>query len=190
MDLSVLASVVSAAAASGALVMVAWQIRLQTKQLRFEALTRLHDLLISVQMHNDLRLIYATQASALAAPSSPETLQALERVLAMYDMIGFRVREGVLPKDSVLKTEWTVLLRLWAQSKAFVVAERQRRGVPYKDDFEWLVNEAKTYKSRHFPFVDVEVFPREFPQASTSANTPAVALLAAPASTQNNASGK
>jgi len=65
--------------------------------------------------------------------------------------MGVRVQEGVLPKKEALKTEWKLLVFLWKRIKTFIQRERERRGIPYKEHFEWLVREAEEYKKKYYP---------------------------------------
>jgi hypothetical protein len=40
---------------------------------------------------------------------------------------------------------------------AAVIVERLRRGVPYKEYFEWLAREAELYRQRHYPDAEPRV---------------------------------
>jgi ADP-ribose pyrophosphatase YjhB (NUDIX family) len=154
---------ISAATAIIALLLIWLQLSYQTKQMRFEALTQLHQELIKPEMQKALRFIYNSDPEKLSNPTSEEAFIFIESVLNMYDLIGFRLRQGVLPRKATLETEWMVLLRIWPQLKPFIEAERLRRGNRfYKEHFEWLVNQAEQFKEQHYPGFISKIYKQTF----------------------------
>lgn len=152
---------ITAGASVVGLGMIWWQLRLQNRQALYDALNDLHGDLISDEMHASLRMIYAAEADELRDPKDTKLLEAVERALSTYDLVGFRIEKGVLPKEAVIETEWSVLLRLWAKVEPFLREESLRRGlVPYKPHFQRLVECAQQYKSKHFPHERTTVFAR------------------------------
>ena len=159
---------ISTAAALVALLMIWQQLRYQSKQMKYDALTQLHQQITSDTMHEALRFIYASDPNHLAHPKSEDELKKLELVLITYDLVGFRVRQGVLPESATLETEWAILLSLWPQVQPFIELERQfRGGVPYKQHFEWLVKRAEDFKRQHYPKCELRIHKREFGKATT-----------------------
>lgn len=87
----------------------------------------------------------------LAATDSVSLREHIDDATAVYDLVGLRIQEGVLPKEATLKTEWKILVPLWSHTKEYVMKERRRRGMPYKEHFEWLASEAERYRQKHYP---------------------------------------
>lgn len=144
------------------------QLIAQNKQSMFDSLTRLHHELIGIETQKALRLIYSycddpnrlvrdTEPGSLAI--SYENLHSIELLLNSYDLIGFRVKQEVIPKDAVLETESMILLRIWKCVENFINAERDRRNDPkYKKPLECLVKEAEKHRKQKAE--DVMVFIR------------------------------
>lgn len=135
---------IAAATAIIALFLIWRQLRCQNRQIMFDALTDLHKQLLSEEMQKALRFVYNTENSYLAKPKYASHLRMIELVLNTYDLIGFRVKKKVLPKEATLETEWKILLRMWPQLELFITNKREERGnIPYKEHFIWLVEEAR-----------------------------------------------
>ncbi len=152
------------AIAAVGLLLIWQQLRLGNKQAKFQALTELHKELISKDMQEALRLIYSKEPDELATPSIDE-LPKIQLVLNTYDLIGFRVKQKIIPKKETLQTEWMVLLRIWKKLKKFVEKHRTFCGksVPYKKYFEELCKMAERFQKEHYPDSVVDVFkPKEF----------------------------
>lgn len=163
------AQVISSVAAVVALFLIWRQLRYQNIQNRLVALSQLHEELMRVDMQRALRFIYANPPERLARPQSSSELEALEAVLNAYDLIGFRIRQGVLPVDAAVETEWMILRRLWPQLALFIENERELRGgVPYKEHFEWFVRKAEEYSRQRYPNTECPVFAREFETGTLS----------------------
>lgn len=140
-------------AAVAGLFLIWAQLRNQSKHIMFEALDRLHKEITGPVIQRDLRLIYSAKPDDLATPTSVRVLESIERVLNMYDLIGFKIESGVLPKGPTIQTEWAIVLLLEHQLKPFRTKERERRGnvAPYKPHFQWLAKEAAGFQKLHFP---------------------------------------
>ena len=154
---------VSMLAAIVALFLIWFQLKYQSKQMKFEALTQLHEILISPSMQDALRFVYSEEPIYLANPKTPGELEKVELVLNTYDLIGLRVREGLLPEETTLVTEWGILLRVQGQLQPFIEQERMlRNGVPFKENYEWLVKRAKEFRNERYPKCDPRPFKRQF----------------------------
>ncbi len=150
--------IISTVAGLVALLLIWQQLRYQSKQMKFEALTQLHQQITGDAMQEALRFVYASEPNSLAHPKSEDELKKIELVLIAYDLVGFRVRQGVLPENATLETEWMILTSLWPQVQPFIERERQLRGgVPYKQNFEWLVKRAEEFKRRHYRECEVKI---------------------------------
>lgn len=161
--ISILTSLASTFIAVIALVLLWWQLRYQNKQMHFAAMTQLHQEIIGSTIQRAIRYIYSKQPHELAGPLPEEDLEKVELVLNTYDLIGHKVRRGVLPEDSTLEIEWPVLLRLSQRLGPFIVQERERRGeVPYKANFEWLVTRAELFRKKKHPQCEPKIFVRDF----------------------------
>ncbi|OGO14915.1 MAG: hypothetical protein A2Z14_16855 [Chloroflexi bacterium RBG_16_48_8] len=134
-----------------ALLLIVLQLRQQTKQQRFEALSQVHKEVAEPEFRNALQAVFSKDPEALASTTSFELKRSIDDATAVYDLVGLRIQEGVLPKEATLKTEWKILVPLWRQVEGYVKSERERRGMPYKEHFEWLAKEAEKYRSRHYP---------------------------------------
>jgi hypothetical protein len=161
--ISILISLASTFLAVIALVLLWWQLRYQNKQMHFAAMTQLHQEIIGSTIQRAIRYVYSKQSHDLAGPLSEDELEKVELVLNTYDLIGQKIRQGVLPEYSTLEIEWPVLLRLSQRLGPFIGQERQRRGgVPYKANFEWLVSKAELFRKKEYPNCTPKIFVRDF----------------------------
>lgn len=150
MGLVNLAQVLSAAVSVVALVGIWVQLRYQGRQVDFDSLNNLHQELLSAPMQKALRFIFSADADSIMNPKDEIELEKIEFVLNTFDLVGFRVRKGVLPKEPTLETEWMILLPLWSKVQGFVAKQSKLRGgVPYKQHLKYLVGEAETYRKCH-----------------------------------------
>lgn len=154
----------SAMAAVVAIILIYLQVRAQNKQLRQSALISLHEEILQSEIQRAIRFVYASRPEDLAHPQSEEALERIELVLNRYDLIGSRMRHGVIPRKLTLQTEWPVVLRLNAQLSYFIESETDLRGTgtPYKPGFKWLVGESSKYQKRKHPSSLPRVFPRAY----------------------------
>ncbi|TMQ96803.1 hypothetical protein ETD83_20825 [Actinomadura soli] len=156
-------TIISSTTAVIALLLVWFQLRTQSRQLRQVALAGLHEELLSAEMQRAIRAICQFNPQELEIPRSERILEQVELILNRYDLIGMRVKCRVIPKSQAISSEWQVVLRIDHQLRQFIDAERQRRnGGPYKPGFEWLVTEARNYKLRHYPDTQIRPFRRIF----------------------------
>ena len=151
-----------------------WQLKCANTQRRFDALTILHGNLYGPSMLEALRFIYSKTPNELAEPVSEDELNKIEHVVNSFDLVGFKIAKGVLPRRDTLATEWRVLLRLSVKLSKFLDKETEIRcGGPYKEHLRILIAEAEEYRKRHFPEYKVEFFSRALPKgdAATSDRT-------------------
>jgi hypothetical protein len=151
LNLSTIIELAAAVTGMIALLLIVLQLRQQTKQQKFEALSQVHQEVAKPEFREALRTVFAVSPDELASTTSNDLMQSIDDATAVYDLVGLRIQEGVLPKEATLKTEWKILVPLWRHVEGFVKEERKRRGMPYKEHFEWLAMEAERYRSKYFP---------------------------------------
>lgn len=112
----------------------------QNRQLRADALERLHSTLIGDEIQHALRTVFAAKPQDfLKQPEEIRLLDAAEKVLNHYDLIGHRIIAETLPAEETLRTEWPVILRLAQQLLPFIELKREVRDNGYKEGFIYLV---------------------------------------------------
>lgn len=160
-DLTNVLDIAATVTAIIALLLIVLQLRQQTKQQRFEALREVHREVATAEFREALRAVFAVDSEELAATDSVTLKEHIDDATAVYDLVGLRIQEGVLPKEATLKTEWKILLPLWSHTREYVMEERRRRGLPYKEYFEWLAGEAERYRQKHYPETRPQVVKRQ-----------------------------
>lgn len=163
--------IVTALAGIAGLFLIWKQLKHQNKQMMYQVLTELHEKVISRPMKEAMFLVNNTCPKKLADPKSREQLEKIEMVLNFYDLIGFRVKKGVLPEEDVLETEWPVLLRLRKQLALFIENEKKLRGHEYfKTFFLELAEKADDYRKKR-ELEEMKPFTRKF-EKQAEASTP------------------
>ena len=76
--------------------------------------------------------------------------QNIENVRANMDLIGLLVKQKLVSKDSCLKLCCGIVIRSWKSLEKNIMFERQTLGSNYKEDFEWIANEAFKYWKKNF----------------------------------------
>ena len=131
-------------------VLVVQQIKRRRREWTLDALKWLHAQISTNDFRSALRTIHAASYEELNGLPTKEVFSAVSLVAGQYDLLGATVRTGVFPKETVLMTEWKVLVPLWQRLEPFVKAERTHRNMPqYKKDFEQLAKDAWTYAEQH-----------------------------------------
>ena len=97
--------------------LLCYQLWLNRRQAKYQALTELHRQVLLSPMRDGLRCIYTRDKNDDQLPPF-NTLErdGIELVLETYDLVGFRIAENVLPKAATLETEWSVVWRVWHKS--------------------------------------------------------------------------
>ena len=164
MTLTDILSVVGTAATVITLGMIWYQLRLQGKLARFAALSDVHKQISALEFQQALRCLHQAtpnEINNLDEEGSADLREAFGLVTGLYDLMGARVQDGILPKDGTLKTEWKVLTVLWPKVEAQVTKRGKGRGLPYKEHFKWLSQQAKDYQNKHYPDSDPKSNERE-----------------------------
>jgi ADP-ribose pyrophosphatase YjhB (NUDIX family) len=126
--------------------LIFYRLYLQYRQSKYTALTELHTNVMFSSIREGVQFIYKRDKADVTLPADKKQRDEIEQVLETYDLIGFRVKKGVLPRAATLETEWSVVWRVWYQMKAFIDAENNNRKAPYKKHLEWLANKAEKYR--------------------------------------------
>ena len=116
---------------------------------RVQAIAHLFDELVTPEFRKKLRFLYSRQAEDLILPKLTESERDMvEEVLARFDGLGFRVRNGLVPKQYALHLFWDMVVRSAQRLHPHVQDQRARRGPQheYKEDYEWLAKECKRYQ--------------------------------------------
>jgi hypothetical protein len=158
----VVTTTVSSFGAIASVLLVWRQLREQSRQRCFSALTDLHEKVIEPEMQAALRRVFAADPSDLQHPNDERTLNDLELVLGFYDLVGARLRFGLIPFAETMATEWSTVLRVKNQVHAFLAVESARRGIPYKTNFLWLADESERVRQKEYPTAEVRAFRRDF----------------------------
>ncbi len=130
-----------------ALIFLTIQIFIQNKQLKYNQLDSLHEQLISIdlkkiiyRLYNEFELNYSNQNL-----NFEERLE-IEYILNTFDLIGYRIKKGILPKNDILATEWRVIHKLWQLLEQYITDRRKNDGDnTYKEYFDWLNKETTKY---------------------------------------------
>ena len=152
-----LLELVASVTAIGALAVIAFQQWHAARLGRFAALTDVHKQIGSKGFRRSLTKIFHASDDELHIlrytksfhDLPPKLVEAIEAVCQLYDLVGARVQDGVLPKKETLKTEWKVLVLLWPLLENFVQVRADGRGTPYKEHLKWLYDEAKKFQEKH-----------------------------------------
>ena len=144
-----------------ALFLIGFQLKYQNKFNKFEALTRMHEELKSDKLQKALRFVYNAESKMLINPGNTVDLEKIELVLNTYDLLAYRVKNGVLPKKATIETEWSVLLRIWEKLEPFIGRERQERHeYSYKKYLCWIVSQSQEYKKKNYPLYGLKIIDR------------------------------
>lgn len=125
-----------------------YQLRESRKDQKSQAFARLFDELVTPEFRKNLRFVYSRQAEDLVLPLPEPERDMVEEVLARFDGLGFRVKNGLVPKKEALHLFWDLVVRSAQQLYPHLQDQRVRRGPQheYKEDYEWLVKECKRYQ--------------------------------------------
>ncbi len=133
------------------IVLVLISLRNSIRQTKFNMLMHIQAMVLQPDVQRAMRELHALEAEAVCDPQSPAELERVELVLRTYDILGHRLRCGVLPLEETLETEAIPILSLWPKLRGFVECRARFRSVPYKPHLQWLVERADDYRVRHFP---------------------------------------
>lgn len=145
MDTKTIIQIISALISFIALAFIWYQLRQQTKHLKFETLTQIHKEVFTKDFREALGLVFSGDPKS----QKKEIEESIRLVAGVYDLIGVRVQAGALPWKLTLKTEWKILVFLWRRIRGFIEREGENRGIPYKEHLKWLAIEAERYRGKY-----------------------------------------
>lgn len=91
---------------------LAYQIYLQRREFKRDAITRLFDELNTPKFRKVLRFIYSHDPADLTLENLPEKgRDDVEMVTAQLDGVGFRLEEHLVPDDETYELFWGVVLQ-------------------------------------------------------------------------------
>ena len=77
-----------------------------------------HIELLKPDVQEALRIVFAAKPEEFLDPDDMRLLNAAEKVLDLYDLIGHRLRVGAIPRRATIDSEWPTVLRLAQQLEA------------------------------------------------------------------------
>ena len=111
------------------------------RQWRSDALHREHIELLKPDVREALRTVFAAQPEEFLERDDIRLLNAAEKVLDMYDLIGHRLSVRAIPRGATVESEWPTVLRIAQQLKMFIDKTAAERQTDYKEGFRLLVRE-------------------------------------------------
>jgi len=129
--------------------LLVYQLWLSYRDQKNQAVARLFDELVTPEFRKKLQFVYSRQAEGLLLPNLAEPERDMvEEVLARFDGLGFRVRNGLVPKQYALHLFWDLVIRSAQRLYLHLQDQRTRRDprYEYKEDYEWLVRKCKCYQ--------------------------------------------
>jgi hypothetical protein len=134
-----------------AVLLLAYQVYLQRKDQKNQAIARLFDELVTPEFRRRLLFVYSRKPESLIVSELTDSeREIVEDVTARFDGLGFRVQKGIIPKEEALELFWDLVIRAAQQLHPHILDQRESRqekqGVlrkyrEYKADFDWLARE-------------------------------------------------
>ena len=134
------------------LILLAYQLSLQHKDQKRQAITRLFDEVATPEFRRKLLLVYSRNPDELVLSKlSPSEREMVEEVTAKFDGIGFRARIQQVPLHETLELFWDMVIRCAQQLRPHLLDQREKRGsmFEYKADFDWLARQSKLFQLRN-----------------------------------------
>ena len=146
---------IASLATAFAVFLLAYQIYLQRKDQRNQAIARLFDELVTLEFRRQLLFIYSRKPEDLVVSKLTDSeREMVEDVTARFDGLGFRVRKRIIPKKESLELFWDLVVRSAQQLRPHIQDQRDKRQEKqgafrkyreYKADFDWLARECKLF---------------------------------------------
>lgn len=147
-------NLLATSAAAIGIFQLAYQISLQMKERKNQAVALLFDDMVNPEFREKLAFVYSHKVEDLELSKlSQDDLRIVEDVTGRYDGLGWRVKNGLIPKEETLQLFWDSILRSAQQLHCHIKDQRMARkeeklpeDVKYKADFEWLAKECKRFQ--------------------------------------------
>jgi hypothetical protein len=133
--LSLAIDIIATIASVFVLTLILIQLRQQNKQARFQALDQVQRRLAAPEFRQALGNVLSHSAESLAGSEAAEVKRQIEHVVGVYQRVGRRLREGVLPRKATLASEWKTVEQLRERLSEPIALQRQPEDMSYWDDF-------------------------------------------------------
>ena len=144
-----LAQIISAAAAAFGLILLSLQLYLQRRYEKNRVVAQLFEEMVTPDFQDKLHFIYSKAPDDLVLAHLDSDQRALiEEVTARFEMLGVKVRKGVVPKKETVEIFYDWVIRCAQQLRPHIEDQRRRRGRTdkYRRNFDWLAKECKFYQ--------------------------------------------
>jgi hypothetical protein len=134
--------------AAGGLFVLIWQVLLQRRDQKNQAIAGLFEELLTPEFRQQLVFLYSRKPQDLVLSKlTKEERDKVDEVTARFEGIGFKVRKGLVPKREAIEGFWDWVVRCAQQTQHYVQDQRERRGASetYRKDFEYLARECKLF---------------------------------------------
>jgi len=128
--------------------LLAYQIHLQIKYQRNQAVAKLFDDMVTPEFQKKLRFVYSRTPEDLILSKLDESQREIvDEITARFEALGFRIRKKVVPKKESIEIFWDWVIRCAQQLRLYIKDQRRRRGPSdfYRNDFDWLARECKLF---------------------------------------------
>jgi hypothetical protein len=130
------------------LALLAWQVWLQRRDQRNQAVARLFDELLTPEFRQQVVFLYSRKPEdVVPSKLTREEREIVDEVTARFEGLGFKVRRGLIPKKDAVEGFWDWAVRCAQQTQPYIQDQKERRGDSerYRKDFEYLAKECKLF---------------------------------------------
>ena len=149
--LSLAIDIIATVASVFVLTLILIQLHQQNKQAQFQALDRVQVRLAAPEFRQALGSVLSHSPESIAGSEAVELQRQIELVIDVYKQVSRRLREGVLPRQATLASEWKTLVQLWERFSEPSAHQHQLDRILYGEDFDWLAAEALAYQRENHP---------------------------------------
>lgn len=147
-DIANFAQAIGAGLTAISLALLAYQIYLQRRDQRNQAIARLLEEMETVDFRRKMTFLYWNEPKDLVASKLTEAeRETINEVIARFEALSFKVQKGVIPKRDFIEGYWDWVVRCAQQSRPYINDQRQRRDPSenYRANFDWLARECKLF---------------------------------------------
>ncbi|MFG1626219.1 hypothetical protein [Kribbella sp. NPDC049227] len=132
------------------LLVTAYTVRLARSAQRRDGFMRIHEALLAPDVQEGRRLLFGIGSLDDVPAGDSREHQLINRSLAMYDTLGYYVRQHHIDRRAALDVWHHSLREVTSPARVFCDARKSARGSgshPFPD-LEWLLAEASSYRAR------------------------------------------
>ncbi len=147
-DWASFATAISAGLTGLGLILLAYQIYLQRRDQRNQAVAQLIEEMETIDFRRKMTFLYWHESQDLVASKLTEAdREIVNEVIARFEALSFKVRKGVIPKKDFIEGYWDWVVRCAQQSRPYIKDQRQKRAPSenYRANFDWLARECKLF---------------------------------------------